>query len=232
MRPAAKPITGTDSTANKASLTSTLIPPPIDGREIDRTYTLVLRAIVYILNEWVIGECHLDGRIDLEEYNTICLRLLIPSSSPTGLSQIVFTMGYLLFEFRTQRFAAFLEFLQRYSAEGNVLLSLRASRHRCITSPKKRSMCQWNVEWRHTLSPVRGKKSKVPPSEGKVVATVIFSIAKELSTPSFRGKAQAINAKAYCETLRGCAKLWKKQRREKLSKYLVLLHDNARPQQG
>ncbi|KAF8763295.1 Histone-lysine N-methyltransferase SETMAR like protein [Argiope bruennichi] len=85
---------------------------------------------------------------------------------------------------------------------------------------------QASMGWIHTPSPV-GIKSKVPTSMGKVKATV-FSIAKELSIPSLCGRARPLML-SYYETLRYLRKAVKNKRRGKLSKDIVLLHDNARP---
>ncbi|GBO46078.1 hypothetical protein AVEN_236710-1 [Araneus ventricosus] len=83
------------------------------------------------------------------------------------------------------------------------------------------------MAWKHTSSPVR-TKSKVPPSAGKVMATVFFDCEGVVYT-EFMWKGTTINTDSYCETLRGLRKAVKNKRHGKLSKGPVLLHDNARP---
>ncbi|GBL69219.1 hypothetical protein AVEN_98399-1 [Araneus ventricosus] len=93
-------------------------------------------------------------------------------------------------EYKGARFAASLEFLQRYSEEDNDFLS------RIITGDETWVHCftpetkQASMARRHTSSTVR-TKSKVPPSAGKVWL-LFLSITKELSTPSLCGRAQPL----------------------------------------
>ncbi|GBM81402.1 Mariner Mos1 transposase [Araneus ventricosus] len=130
-------------------------------------------------------------------------------------------------EHKGARFDASLEFLQRYSVEGNDFLSRIITGdetwvHRFTPETKQASMAR-----RHTSSPVR-TKSKVPPSADKVMTTVSFDCEGVVYT-EFKRKGRTINAESNCETLRGLLKALKNKRRGKLSKGIVLLHDNARP---
>ncbi|KFM62375.1 Histone-lysine N-methyltransferase SETMAR, partial [Stegodyphus mimosarum] len=84
-----------------------------------------------------------------------------------------------------------------------------------------------SLEWKHCSSPTR-KKCRTVPSAGKVMMTLFFDREGVVHT-EFMPKGATINASSYCETLKRLRKSLKNRRPGKLSKGIVLLHDNARP---
>ncbi|GBN42156.1 hypothetical protein AVEN_144414-1 [Araneus ventricosus] len=89
-------------------------------------------------------------------------------------------------------------------------------------------MKQVSMAWRHTSSPIR-TKSKVPPSAGKVMATVFFLNAKELSKPSLCRKAQPL---MLSHTAKGFARSCEKQETWKVKQRHCPLEQQCKTSQG
>ncbi|KAG8189987.1 hypothetical protein JTE90_001444 [Oedothorax gibbosus] len=84
---------------------------------------------------------------------------------------------------------------------------------------------QQSMEWRHSDSP-RKVKFKQTISAHKIT---VYWDRKRVLLVDFLPRNETINAAAYCETLNNMRRSIQNKRRGKLSKGIVLLHDNARP---
>ena len=84
------------------------------------------------------------------------------------------------------------------------------------------------MEWRHSQSPNKPHKFKQTASARKLMATVFWDRQGVLLV-DFMPRNTTINADAYCATLRRLRKAIQNRRRGKLSRGIVLIHDNARP---
>jgi len=84
------------------------------------------------------------------------------------------------------------------------------------------------MEWRHSQSPKKPRKFKQTASARKLMATVFWDRQGVLLV-DFMPRNTTINAEAYCATLRRLRKAIQNRRRGKLSRGIVLIHDNARP---
>ena len=120
-----------------------------------------------------------------------------------------------------------LDFLQRYSVEGNGFLSRIITGNETWVHHFTLETRKAPMEWRHTSSPAR-KKFKVAPSAGKVMATVFFGCEGVVCTEVMK-KGTTINADAYCAILTSLRNAIKNKKCGKMSKDIVLLHDNETP---
>lgn len=128
---------------------------------------------------------------------------------------------------KEKRFQSALQFLFRYENEGNDFLDKIVTGDESwvhyFTPETKRS----SKEWRHVGSPPP-KKCKQVPSAGKVMLTLFFD-NQGVVYSEYMPRGTTINSEAYCETLKRLRKAIKERRPGKLSKGIVLLHDNATP---
>ena len=125
------------------------------------------------------------------------------------------------------RFMVSLDFLQRYSVEENDFLSRIIKGYETWVHHFTPEIKRTSMEWRHTSSSA-WKKFKVAPSAGKAIATVFFDCEGVVYT-EFMKKGTTINTDAYCATLTSLRNAIKNERRGRISKGIVLLHDNATP---
>lgn len=84
------------------------------------------------------------------------------------------------------------------------------------------------MEWHHAQSPKRPRKFKQTASARKLMASV-FCDRQRVLLVDFMPRNTTINADAYCATLRRLRQAIQNRRRGKLSRGIVLIHDNARP---
>ena len=83
------------------------------------------------------------------------------------------------------------------------------------------------MEWHHAQSPKRPRKFKQTASAQKLMASVFWDRQGVLLV-DFMPRNTTINADAYCATLRRLCRAIQNCRRGKLSRGIVLIHDNAR----
>ncbi|GBO37738.1 hypothetical protein AVEN_155923-1 [Araneus ventricosus] len=95
-------------------------------------------------------------------------------------------------EHKGVRFAASLEFLQLILRKAMIFLSRIITGDETWVNHFTPGTKQASIAWRHTSSPVR-TKSKVPPSAGKVMATV-FLDCEGVVYAEFMRKGTTINA--------------------------------------
>lgn len=128
---------------------------------------------------------------------------------------------------KTKRLASALTFLERYSDEGDEFLSQIVTGDETwvahVTPESKRQ----SMEWRHSTSPKK-VKFKRTLSARKIMCTVFWDRQGVLLV-DFLPRGDTIKAQTYCETLTRLRRAIQNKRRSKLSKGIVLLHDNARP---
>ena len=85
---------------------------------------------------------------------------------------------------------------------------------------------QQSIEWWHSVSP-RPKKFRVQKSAGKVLASIFFWDQDGILLIDYLPKGQTINADYYLSLLVQLKDILKEKRRGKLTKGVLLLHDNA-----
>ncbi|GFV88195.1 histone-lysine N-methyltransferase SETMAR [Trichonephila clavipes] len=86
---------------------------------------------------------------------------------------------------------------------------------------------QHPMEWRHTSSPVK-VNAKQTLSKRKIRTTVFWD-RRDVFLVNFMPQGTTINSGAYCTTLWKLRREFQNKRRGKLSRGVLLLHDNARP---
>jgi histone-lysine N-methyltransferase SETMAR len=84
---------------------------------------------------------------------------------------------------------------------------------------------QQSMEWRHSGSP-RPKTFRVQKSAGKVLASIFWDQDDVLPT-DYLPKGQTINAEYYSSLLVQLKDILKERRLGKVTKVVLLLHDNA-----
>lgn len=128
---------------------------------------------------------------------------------------------------RSNRMAAALDFLTRYEADGAKFLNRIVTGDETWihfwTPETKRASMVWK-----TVDEPAPKKFKEQPSAGKVMVTVFWD-TKGIIMVEYMPQGSTITAASYFDTLMRLRKAIKEKRRGKLSKKIVLLHDNARP---
>jgi len=85
-----------------------------------------------------------------------------------------------------------------------------------------------SMEWRHSQLLNKPHKFKQTASARKLMATVFWD-SQGVLLVDFMPRNTSINADAYCATLRRLRKAIQNRCRGKLSRGIVLIHDNARP---
>lgn len=130
-------------------------------------------------------------------------------------------------EHKGKRFLSALKFLDRYEKEGNDFLDKIVTGDECWVHHFSPETKRSSHEWKHPHSPPPKKCRKVP-SVGKVMLTIFFDNKGVVHT-EFMPKGSTINSVSYCETLKRLRKAIKDRRPGKLTKGIVLLHDNATP---
>ncbi|KAJ4428773.1 hypothetical protein ANN_25766 [Periplaneta americana] len=176
-----------------------------------------------------------DRRTSLDE-----LHIAFPDISRSLLGEIVSQhLGYhkicarwvprqLSDQHKTQRMASALTFLMRYHTDGDAFLDqIVTGDETWVSHNTPETKCQ-SRQWHHPSSPKKPRKFKQTLSTQKVMATVFWD-RKGVLLLDFMPKGTTINANRYCETLRKLRRAFQNKRRGKLSRGVVLLHDNARP---
>lgn len=128
---------------------------------------------------------------------------------------------------KTQRLGSALTFLERYHNEGEDFLNQIVTGDETWVAYVTPESKQQSMEWRHSSSPKR-VKFKQTISARKIMCTVFWD-RKGVLLVEFLSRNETINAASYCETLKNLRRAIQNKRRGKLSKGIVLLHDNARP---
>jgi histone-lysine N-methyltransferase SETMAR len=85
-----------------------------------------------------------------------------------------------------------------------------------------------SLEWHHPSSPKKPRKFKQTVSSQKVMATIFWD-RKGVLLVDYLPKGTTINAERYCDTLLRLRRAIQNRRRGKLSRGIILFHDNARP---
>ncbi|KAG8190149.1 hypothetical protein JTE90_026716 [Oedothorax gibbosus] len=117
-------------------------------------------------------------------------------------------------------------FLERYHNVGDDFLSQVVTGDETWVAYVTPESKQQSMEWRHSDSP-KQVKFKQTISARKIMCTVFWD-RKGVLLVDFLPRNETINAAAYCETLNNLRRSIQNKRRGKLSKGIVLLHDNAR----
>lgn len=128
---------------------------------------------------------------------------------------------------KTIRLASALNFLERYSDEGDGFLSQIVTGDETWVAHVTPESKQQSMEWRHSTSPKK-VKFKQTISARKIMCTVFWDM-HGLLLVDFLPRGRTINSETYCETLTKLRRAIQNKRRGMLSKGIVLLHDNARP---
>lgn len=128
---------------------------------------------------------------------------------------------------KKKRLASSLTFLTRYNEEGDDMLSRIVTGDETWVSHITPESKQQSMEWRHSTSPVK-VKGKQSLSRRKVMATVFWD-RRGVLLVDFMPRGMTINSEAYCATLARLRRAIQNKRRGKLTKGILLLHDNARP---
>jgi len=127
---------------------------------------------------------------------------------------------------KRQRVESDTEFLRRYEEEGEDFLDSLVTGDETWAHHYTPETKEQSKQWRHTTSP-KPKKFKTTLSAGKVMATVFWD-RKGVLLVDFLPKGETINSERYCETLTKLRRAIQNKRRGRLTKGVVLLHDNAR----
>ena len=130
---------------------------------------------------------------------------------------------------RTQlkRQASGLDFLTRYSEEGDNFLSRVVTGDETWVSHATPDSKQQSMERRHTSSPTK-KKFKQTTSTRKIVCTAFWD-RKGVLLVDFLPQGSTINAGVYCGTLKKLRRAIQNKRRGLLSRGVVMIHENACP---
>jgi len=130
-------------------------------------------------------------------------------------------------EHRLKRQASALDFLTRYSEEGNNFLSRVVTGDETWVSYTTPESKQQSMEWRHTSSATK-TKFKQTTSTRKNMCTVFWD-RKGVLLVDFLPQGSTFNAGVYCETLKKLHRAIQNKRCGMLSQGVVMIHDNARP---
>jgi len=123
--------------------------------------------------------------------------------------------------------ASALDFLTRYSEEGDNFLSCVVTgdeRWVLHTTPESK---QQSMEWRHTSSPTK-MKFKQTTSTWKIMCTVSGD-RKGVLLVDFLPQGSTINAGVYCDTLQKLHRAIQNKQRGMLRRGVLMIHDNIRP---
>ncbi|GFY24177.1 histone-lysine N-methyltransferase SETMAR [Trichonephila clavipes] len=127
-------------------------------------------------------------------------------------------------EHKDKRFAILLDVLIRYDEEGDGMLSRIVARDETWVSHITLESKQRSMQWRNTSSPVK-VKAKQTLSKRKIMTTGLCFVLVD-----FMPQGTTMNSGVYCATLWKLRRALQNKRRGKLSKGVLLLHDNARSQ--
>ena len=84
-----------------------------------------------------------------------------------------------------------------------------------------------SMQWKHPTSPAH-KKFKVTPSAGKVMLTV-FWVCRGVLLTEFQQRDHTVTSASYCTILTKLRAAIRRKRPGVLTKGMLLLHENARP---
>ena len=129
---------------------------------------------------------------------------------------------------KAARMGAALMFLERYEWHGNAFLDQIVTGDETWISHNTPTSKRQSMEWHHAQSPKRPRKFKQTASARKLMASVFWDRQGVLLV-DFMSRNTTINADAYRATLRHLRKAIQNRRRGKLSRGIVLMHDNACP---
>jgi len=130
-------------------------------------------------------------------------------------------------EHKLKRQGSALDFLTRYSEEGDNFLSRLVTGDETWVSHTTPESKQQSMEWRHTSSPTK-TKFKQTTSTRKNMCTVFWD-RKGVLLVDFLPQGSTINAGVYCGTLKKLRRANHNKRRGMLSQGVVMIHDSARP---
>lgn len=128
---------------------------------------------------------------------------------------------------KSLRMGLSLQHLTEYRQNGNDFLSSIIAGDESWCHYFEPSSKLSSMQWKHANSPPP-KKFKVQPSAGKVMLTFFFDHEGPLLI-EFTEPRVHINANLYNETLNKLHQAIRRKRPGKLSRGVILLHDNARP---
>lgn len=128
---------------------------------------------------------------------------------------------------KSQRVLAAVKLLERHEEAGDSFLDQIVTGDETWVHYFQPETKRASMEWKHSTSP-RTKKPKVVASAGKVMLTLFFD-NEGVVLAEFMPKGTTINSAAYCATLKRLRKALKDRRPGKLTRKIVLIHDNATP---
>ncbi len=121
-----------------------------------------------------------------------------------------------------------LQALQRYNDDGDKFLTSIVTGDESWCPHFQPESKRKSLQWKHTDSPPPKKFKTLHTSAGKVLLSFFFDSEGPLLV-DFLEHGARINAHRYCETLLKLRNALKSKRPGKLSRGVILLHDNARP---
>jgi histone-lysine N-methyltransferase SETMAR len=130
-------------------------------------------------------------------------------------------------EQKNLRMGICMEVLCRYQIDGEGFLEQTVAGDETWCHHFDPATKQMSQEWRHPGSP-RPKKARSSAMAGKVMLTVFVDIHGPLLL-EWMLVGSTINAQRYCDTLQNLRRAIKNKRPGKLSRGVLMLHDNARP---
>jgi len=130
-------------------------------------------------------------------------------------------------EHKLTRQANALDFLTRYSEEGDNFLSRVVTQDETWVSHATPESKQQSMEWRHTSLPKK-TRFKQTTSTRKIMCTVFWD-RKGVLLVDFLPQGSTINASVYCDTFKKLHRAIQNKRRGMLSWGVVMIHDNAHP---
>jgi len=120
-----------------------------------------------------------------------------------------------------------LDFLTRYSEEGDTFLSRVVTGDETWVSHATPESKQHSMDWRHTSSPTK-TKFKQTTSTRKIMCAVFWD-RKGVLLVYFLPQGSTINAGFDCDTPKKLRRAIQNKRRGMLSLGVVMIHDKARP---
>jgi len=130
-------------------------------------------------------------------------------------------------EHKLKRHASALDFLTRYSEEGDNFLSRLVTWDETWVAHATPESKQQFMEWKHTSSQTK-TKFKQTTSTRKIMCTVFWD-RKCVLLVDFLPQGSTINAGVYCDTLKKLRRTIQNKRHGSISRGVVKIHDNARP---
>jgi len=118
--------------------------------------------------------------------------------------------------------------LARYREEGDNFLQQIVTGDETLIHHYEPESKRQSMQWKHPSSPV-AKKFKTQPSTGKLMLTIFWDSQVPI-LETYQERGTTVTSATYCDMLqRELKPTIRSKRRGKLSKEILLLHDNARP---